>query len=129
MRRALLASLIVGTVAPLVGTWIVLRRLAYLGDAMSHATVGGVAVAYLGGWSLTAGAIGAGLVMAALMGVLARRGVRGARPNSPRLGHRFGHESFDRVGADDGVPLLARNHAVVREQANATPGSTPDTAR
>lgn len=45
MRRALLAALIVGIVAPLVGTWIVLRRLAYLGDAMSHATVGGVAVA------------------------------------------------------------------------------------
>ena len=70
MQRALLASLIVGTVAPLVGTWIVLRRLAYLGDAMSHATVGGVAVAYLGGWSITAGAIGAGLAMAALMGTL-----------------------------------------------------------
>ena len=71
MRRALLASLIVGSVAPLVGTWIVLRRLAYLGDAMSHATVGGVAVAYLAGISITVGAIGAGLAMAALMGLLA----------------------------------------------------------
>ena len=71
MRRALLASLIVGTVAPLVGTWIVLRRLAYLGDAMSHATVGGVAVAYLAGVSITLGAIAAGLVMAALMGLMA----------------------------------------------------------
>jgi manganese/iron transport system permease protein len=71
MRRALLAALIVGGVAPLVGTWIVLRRLAYLGDAMSHATVGGVAIAYLGGWSITLGAIGAGLTMAGLMGALA----------------------------------------------------------
>jgi manganese/iron transport system permease protein len=71
MRRALLASLIVGGVAPLVGTWMVLRRLAYLSDAMSHATVGGVAIAYLGGWSITFGAIGAGLTMAVLMSVLA----------------------------------------------------------
>ncbi len=71
MRRALGAAVVVGAVAPLVGTWIVLRRLAYLGDAMSHATVGGVAVAYLGGWSITVGAIGAGLAMAGLMGVLA----------------------------------------------------------
>jgi ABC-type Mn2+/Zn2+ transport system permease subunit len=71
MQRALLASLLVGAVAPLVGVWIVLRRLAYLGDAMSHATVGGVGVAYLAGWSLTLGAVAAGFAMAALMALLA----------------------------------------------------------
>lgn len=71
MQRALLASLLVGAVAPLVGVWIVLRRLAYLGDAMSHATVGGVAVAYLAGFSITLGAIAAGLTMAGLMALLA----------------------------------------------------------
>jgi manganese/iron transport system permease protein len=54
-----------------VGTWIVPRRLAYLGDAMSHATAGGVATAYLAGVSITRGAIAAGLVIAALMGPLA----------------------------------------------------------
>lgn len=71
MQRALIAALIIGAVAPLVGTWIVLRRLAYLGDAMSHATVGGVALAYLADVSITVGAIGAGLAMAALMAALA----------------------------------------------------------
>jgi len=71
MRRALVAALIVGAVAPLVGVWVVLRRLAYLGDAMSHASLAGVAVAAATGISLTVGAIGAGLVMAALMAVLA----------------------------------------------------------
>lgn len=71
MRRALLASLLLGVIAPLVGVWIVLRRLAYLGDAMSHATLSGVAVAYLAGWSITVGAIAAGLLMAALMALLA----------------------------------------------------------
>lgn len=72
MQRALLAALLVGAVLPLVGVWIVLRRLAYLGDAMSHATLGGVALAYVGGISLTLGAAGAGLAMAALMALLAR---------------------------------------------------------
>lgn len=71
MQRALLASLLVGAIAPLVGVWIVLRRLAYLGDAMSHATLSGVAVAYLAGWSITLGAITSGLLMAALMAILA----------------------------------------------------------
>jgi len=71
MQRALLASLLVGVTAPLVGVWIVLRRLAYLGDAMSHATVGGVGLAYLAGWSLTIGAVAAGLAMAALIALLA----------------------------------------------------------
>lgn len=71
MRRALAAALLVGLVAPLVGTWIVLRRLAYMTDAMSHATIAGVAAAYLAGWSVTVGALGAGLVMAGLMAVLA----------------------------------------------------------
>lgn len=70
MQRALLAALLVGALAPAVGVWIVLRRMAYLGDAMSHATLGGVALAYLAGISLVLGALGAGLVMAALMALL-----------------------------------------------------------
>jgi len=71
MQRALIAALLVGLVAPLVGCWIVLRRLAYLTDATSHATLAGVAAAYLAGVSLTLGALGAGLVMAGLMAGLA----------------------------------------------------------
>jgi len=71
MQRALLAALLVGALGPLVGAWIVLRRLAYLTDAMSHATLGGVAVAYAAGASVTAGALVAGLAMAMAKGVLA----------------------------------------------------------
>jgi ABC-type Mn2+/Zn2+ transport system permease subunit len=71
MQRALVASLLVGAITPLVGVWIVLRRLAYLGDAMSHATLGGVGVAYAAGWSITLGAVAAGLGMAAVMALLA----------------------------------------------------------
>ena len=70
MRRALLGVLLVGAVSPLVGCWIVLRRLAYLGDAMGHATLSGVALAYLAGISITIGALGAGLAMAGIIALL-----------------------------------------------------------
>ena len=70
MRHALVAALLVGVVAPVVGVWIVLRRIAYLGDAMSHSLLAGVAGAYLIGWSITGGALLAGLAMAGLVSVL-----------------------------------------------------------
>ncbi len=72
MQRALVAAVLVGAVAPVVGTWIVLQRLSYMGDAMGHASLGGVAAAYLAGFSVTAGAVAAGALMAALMALLAR---------------------------------------------------------
>ncbi|MEW6474819.1 MAG: metal ABC transporter permease [Actinomycetota bacterium] len=62
MRHAALTAVIVGVLSPTVGVWVVLRRLAYLGDAMSHATLAGVAGAYLLGASVTVGALAAGLV-------------------------------------------------------------------
>lgn len=63
MQRALVAAILVGVLAPTVGVWVVLRRLAYLGDAMSHGTLAGVAGAYLAGISITSGALVAGLAM------------------------------------------------------------------
>lgn len=67
MIRALLATVITGVVAPVVGTWVVLRRMANLGDAMAHGTLAGVGLAYAAGVSVLVGAIGAGLVIALLL--------------------------------------------------------------
>jgi iron/zinc/copper transport system permease protein len=67
MRRAFLAAIVVGAVAPVVGTWVVLRRMANLGDAMSHGTLAGVGLAYAAGIDVLFGAMGAGLVIAALL--------------------------------------------------------------
>lgn len=67
MQRAFLATFIIGIVAPAVGTWVVLRRMANLGDAMSHGTLAGVALAYSAGINVLFGAIGAGLVLATLL--------------------------------------------------------------
>jgi manganese/iron transport system permease protein len=70
MKRALAVAVFVGVLSPIVGTWIVLRRLAYLGDAMSHATLAGVGIAFAAGASVLLGALGAGIVMAMLLLVL-----------------------------------------------------------
>jgi len=67
MRRALLAAIIIGVVAPMVGTWVVLRHMANLGDAMAHGTLAGVGLAYAAGVSVVLGALGAGFVMAGLL--------------------------------------------------------------
>ena len=67
MKRALAVAVFVGVLSPIVGTWIVLRRLAYLGDAMSHATLAGVGIAFAAGASVLLGALGAGIVMAMLL--------------------------------------------------------------
>jgi len=45
--RALIASAMVGVVCAVVGTYMVLRGLAFMGDALSHAAFPGVVIAYL----------------------------------------------------------------------------------
>lgn len=47
MQRAMIAVLLVGAVCAVVGTYVVLRGMAFLGDALSHAILPGVAVGYL----------------------------------------------------------------------------------
>ena len=49
MRRALLAAALIGLVAPLIGIFLVQRRLALLGDGMGHVALTGVGLAFLVG--------------------------------------------------------------------------------
>lgn len=69
--RALLDVSVVAVVAGIVGTFIVLRGTGFLGDALAHAIFPGVVIAFLIEASLLGGALVAGLLTAALMGVLA----------------------------------------------------------
>lgn len=47
MRRALIAALLVGLVTPIIGTYLVQRRLALLGDGIGHVALTGVALGLL----------------------------------------------------------------------------------
>ena len=49
MQRALLAAVVVGTISPLIGVFLVQRRLALLGDGMGHVALTGVGLAFLVG--------------------------------------------------------------------------------
>src|SRR5450759_2410123 len=74
MQRALIASLIVGVVCSVIGCFVVLRAMAFLGDALAHAILPGVAIAYLLGANLLLGALVAALVVAVGIGLFSRRG-------------------------------------------------------
>jgi ABC-type Mn2+/Zn2+ transport system permease subunit len=73
MVRGLWASLIVGVVCPVLGAYVVLRGMAFLGDAMSHIILPGVVIAFLLGWPLAVGALIVGLAAALLIGAITRR--------------------------------------------------------
>ena len=53
MQRALLAALFTGLAAPAIGTYLVQRRLALMGDGIGHVAVTGVAIGLLTGTSPT----------------------------------------------------------------------------
>lgn len=80
MQRSLLAALLVGMAAPVVGTYLVHRRLAMLGDGIGHVSLTGVALGWLAGsvanitpkdaWALP------GALLISLLGALAIELVR-----------------------------------------------------
>jgi manganese/iron transport system permease protein len=74
MQRALVASIIVGVVCAVIGCYIVLRSMAFLGDALAHAILPGVAVAYLVGANLLIGALIAGVLVAVGISFVSRAG-------------------------------------------------------
>ena len=73
MQRALIGSLIAVVATSLVGTWVVLRGLAFLGDALAHGVIPGIALAVLWGFSPIIGAFVAALVMSGLVTVVSNR--------------------------------------------------------
>ncbi|MFQ5380515.1 MAG: metal ABC transporter permease [Dehalococcoidia bacterium] len=72
MRRALVEAVIVGVICGLVGCFVVLRGMAFIGDALAHAVFPGVVVSYLLGKSILIGAFAVGGVTAVAVGLLAR---------------------------------------------------------
>ena len=73
MLRALYVSMLVGIVCPILGAFVVTRGLAFMGDAMSHAVLPGLVVAFMLGVSPFLAAVPAGMGVAFLIGIIARR--------------------------------------------------------
>lgn len=84
-RRALVGGLIAATTTSLIGTWVVVRGLAFFGDALAHGVLPGIALAVIWGFDLTLGAMVSAIVM--VLGI--------------NLVHRT-----TRLGDDTGIGLL-----------------------
>ena len=75
MQRALIGSLLAVVATSLVGTWVVLRGLAFLGDALAHGVIPGIALAVLWGFNPIIGALAAAAVMAGAVSLVSARTV------------------------------------------------------
>ncbi|MDQ0154777.1 metal ABC transporter permease [Robertmurraya andreesenii] len=68
LQKALMTSSIVGIICGVVGCFIILRGMALMGDAISHAVLPGVAISYLFGINFFFGAVFSGVLTAIAIG-------------------------------------------------------------
>jgi manganese/iron transport system permease protein len=73
-RRALVEVVLSGTLGGILGCYVIFRRLGFMSDALSHAVLPGVVIAFLlaGGSSILYGALAAGLIAAVTIGLITR---------------------------------------------------------
>jgi manganese/iron transport system permease protein len=74
MQRGLVAAVLVGVLCAVMGTFVVLKGLAFIGDAVSHATFPGLVIAYLVGAPLYIGGAIAAVAVSLAIGAVSRRG-------------------------------------------------------
>ena len=74
MQRGLIAAILVGIVCAVMGAFVVLRGLAFIGDAVSHAAFPGLVIAFMLGIPLYVGGAIAAVGTALAIGAVARRG-------------------------------------------------------
>ncbi len=73
MLKAILVSGVVGAVCAFLSCFVTLKGWSLMGDAISHAVVPGVAVAYYVGWPFAVGAFATGLLASAGMGFVKKK--------------------------------------------------------
>jgi manganese/iron transport system permease protein len=74
MQRGMLVAVLVGVACAVIGCYVVLRSMAFIGDAMAHSILPGVAVAYLLKGNLLVGALAAAVAVALGIGFFSRQG-------------------------------------------------------
>jgi ABC-type Mn2+/Zn2+ transport system permease subunit len=72
-QKALIAGLLAATACALVGTWVVIRGMSFLGDALVHGVIPGIALAVLLGFDPSLGAVAAAIVMIAGINLVHRQ--------------------------------------------------------
>jgi ABC-type Mn2+/Zn2+ transport system permease subunit len=73
MQRGLVAAVIVGVVCAVMGTFVVLKGIAFIGDAVSHASFPGVVIAFMLGLPIYLGGAAAAVGTALAIGYVSRR--------------------------------------------------------
>ena len=73
LQNALLTSIIVGVVSGVIGSFIILRGMSLMGDAISHAVLPGVAMSYILGANYMIGASIFGIAAAGLIGFVTQK--------------------------------------------------------
>src|SRR5512138_1273202 len=73
MLRALLAGVLVSISCAIVGTFVILRGLAFIGDALAHGVLPGIAVAFLNGFPGVLGAAAGAVFMIGGITLITRR--------------------------------------------------------
>ena len=73
MVRALIGSVLVGVMCPLVGAYVVTRNLAFMGDALAHAVLPGMVLGFIVGFNPAIAAVPTGVSVAMLVRIISRR--------------------------------------------------------
>jgi len=73
MQRSLIVAITVGVICAVVGSYLMVQRLALLGDAISHSVLPGLAIAYLVGANIFVGAFIAGILSTVLINLISTR--------------------------------------------------------
>jgi manganese transport system permease protein len=72
LQKALLTSVMVGIICGVIGCFIILRGMALMGDAISHAVLPGVAISYMLGVNFFFGAVISGVITAIAIGFVSQ---------------------------------------------------------
>src|SRR5699024_11678174 len=72
LQKAFVTSVMVGIICGVIGSFIVFRGMALMGDALSHAVLAGVAISYMLGISYFYGAVFTGLLTALGIGIISQ---------------------------------------------------------
>jgi ABC-type Mn2+/Zn2+ transport system permease subunit len=73
MQRALLGGVLAVVTTSVVGTWVVLRGMSFIGDALAHGVLPGIALAFAWGIDLRLGALVSAMVVVGGVSVVTRR--------------------------------------------------------